>query len=172
MARSAPSSCSSKARSRASATSSATTICRSIIERGALLGLGEPISMTVQPTAELTIDLGALVANYRLLQRHAKPARVAAGIKANAYGLGIEEAAPALFKAGCHQFFVAILSEAIALRAVVPEAEIYVLSGPIGGDEAEFVRHEATPVLNSLPQIELWSRWCAANGASPAALHL
>jgi alanine racemase len=128
--------------------------------------------MTVLPTAELTIDLGALVANYRLLQRHAKTASAGAGIKANAYGLGAQEAAPALFKAGCRQFFVAILSEAISLRAVVPETEIYVLSGPIGGDEAEFVQHGATPVLNSLPQIELWSRWCAANGASPAALHL
>jgi len=128
--------------------------------------------MTVQPTAELTVDLGALVANYRLLQRRAKPARAGAGIKANAYGLGAREAAPALFKAGCRQFFVAILSEGIALRPVVPEAEIYVLSGPIGGDEPEFAQHRLMPVLNSPQQIELWSRWCAANGAIPAALHI
>ena len=67
--------------------------------------------MTVQPTAELTIDLGALVANYRLLQRHAKPARVGAGVKANSYGLGADRAAPALAKAGCKEFFVAVLSE-------------------------------------------------------------
>ena len=129
-------------------------------------------AMTVQPTAELTIDLGALVANYRLLQRHAKPARAAAAVKADAYGIGAKEAAPALFKAGCRQFFVAILSEAIALRPLLPEAEIHVLSGPIGGDEAEFARHRLIPVLNSMPQIELWARWCAANGALPAALHL
>ncbi|HET6159841.1 MAG TPA: alanine racemase [Dongiaceae bacterium] len=128
--------------------------------------------MTIQPTAELTVDLGALVANYRLLQRHSKPAKAAAGIKANAYGLGVEQAAPALFKAGCRHFFVAILSEALALRPIVPEAEIYVLSGPIGGDEAEFVQDRVTPVLNSLPQVELWARWCAANGGTPAALHI
>ncbi|WP_119302864.1 alanine racemase [Dongia deserti] len=128
--------------------------------------------MTVESTAELTIDLGALVANYRLLQRRAKPARAGAGIKANAYGLGAQEAAPALFKAGCREFFVAILSEAIALRPVVPEADIYVLSGPMGGDEAEFVQHRVTPVLNSPQQIDLWSRWCTANGAAPAALHI
>ena len=66
--------------------------------------------MTVHPTAELTVDLGALVANYRLLQRHAKPARTAAAVKADAYGTGAEQAGPALFKAGCRQFFVAILS--------------------------------------------------------------
>jgi alanine racemase len=128
--------------------------------------------MTVQPTAELTIDLGALVANYRLLRRHAGPARVGAGVKADSYGLGAQEAAPALFKAGCRQFFVAILSEAIALRPLLPEAEIYVLSGPLGGDEPEFVQHRLVPVLNSLPQVELWSRWCDADGAAPAALHI
>lgn len=128
--------------------------------------------MTIQPTAELTIDLGALVANYRLLQRHAKPARTGAAIKASAYGLGAEQAAPALFNAGCRQFFVAILSEGVALRRFVPEAEIFILSGPIGGDEPEFVQHRLVPVLNSPPQIALWSKWCAANGATPAALHI
>jgi alanine racemase len=128
--------------------------------------------VTVQPTAELTIDLGALVANYRLLQRRAKPARAGAAIKANAYGLGAEQAAPALLKAGCRQFFVAVLSEALALRPIVPDADIYVLSGPIGGDEAELVRHRLTPVLNSPQQIALWSNWCAANAATPVALHI
>jgi alanine racemase len=128
--------------------------------------------MTVQPTAELTIDLGALVANYRLLQRHAKPARAGAGVKADAYGLGAEAAAQALFKAGSREFFDALLSEAIALPEHLPESEIYVLSGPIGGDEPEFVQHRLAPVLNSPPQIALWSRWCDADGAAPAAIHI
>ena len=128
--------------------------------------------MSVQPTGELTIDLAALVANYRLLQRHGKPARSAAAVKADAYGIGAAQAAPALFSAGCRQFFVAILSEAVALRAVLPEAEIYVLAGPIGGDEADYVRHNLLPVLNSPAQIELWSRWCATNEPASAALHI
>ncbi len=128
--------------------------------------------MNAQATAELTIDLGALVANYGLLQRLARPAQAGAAIKADAYGLGAERAAPALLEAGCRQFFVAILSEAIALRPIVPEAAIHVLSGPTGGDEAAFLRHRLVPVLNSPHQIALWSRWCAANGASPAALHI
>ena len=128
--------------------------------------------MTVQPTAELTIDLGALVANYRLLQRHARPARVGAGVKANSYGLGAERAAPALAKAGCKEFFVAVLSEAIALRPLIPDADIYVLSGPIGGDEPEFIEHRLIPVLNSPQQIELWARWCDDDAPAPAALHI
>ncbi|HEY1384365.1 MAG TPA: alanine racemase [Dongiaceae bacterium] len=128
--------------------------------------------MTLQPTAELTVDLGALIANYRLLQQRAKPALAGAAVKADAYGTGAEQAGPALAKAGCRHFFVALLSEAIALRRHLPDADIYVLSGPIGGDEAEFGQHRLTPILNSLPQIELWSRWCGSHGPEPAVIHI
>ena len=48
----------------------------------------------------LTIDLAALAANWRELARRAAPARAAAVIKANAYGIGIEAAAPALYRGG------------------------------------------------------------------------
>lgn len=128
--------------------------------------------MSVPPTAELTIDLGALVANYRLLKLRAAPADCAAAIKAGAYGLGAERAAPALFAAGCRHFFVAVLDEAIALRPVVPQANIYVLSGPLGGDEAEYRAHNLTPVLNSRPQIESWWTWSLSGAPVPAALHI
>lgn len=128
--------------------------------------------MTVQPTAELTIDLGALAANYRLLQARSGSAQCGAAVKANAYGTGADEAAPALWNAGCRHFFVAVLGEGIALRRVLPQAEIYVLSGPLGGDEAEYDRHRLVPILNSLPQVEVWARWCKAQGSRPAAIHV
>ncbi len=128
--------------------------------------------MAVAPPAELTIDLGALVGNYRLLKSQAAPADCAAAIKAGAYGLGAEQAAPALFAAGCRHFFVATLGEGIALRAAVPQAEIYVLTGPLGGDEAEFRAHRLIPVLNSRPQIESWWTWSISGPAVPAALHI
>ena len=128
--------------------------------------------MSVTPAAELTIDLAALVANYRLLQSRAAHGAAAAAVKADAYGLGAAAAVPALFAAGCRHFFVALLGEAVALRPLIPEADIYVLSGPLGGDEADFVAHRVTPVLNSRPQIALWAKFCAARGAAPAVLHL
>jgi alanine racemase len=128
--------------------------------------------MSVQPTAELTIDLGALVANYRLLQARSAPAQCGAAIKADAYGTGAEQAAPALWDAGCRQFFVAVLSEGIALRRLLPQAEIHVLSGPLGGDEPEYAQHRLIPVLNSLPQVETWAHWCKAHGSHPAAIHV
>ena len=128
--------------------------------------------MTVPSLAELTIDLGALVANYRLLKSRAAPADCAVAIKAGAYGLGAERAAPALFAAGCRHFFVATLNEGITLRSAIPEGEIYVLSGPLGGDEAEFRAHRLRPVLNSRPQIESWWTWSLSGDAVPAALHV
>ena len=57
------------------------------------------------------------------------PAECAAVVKADAYGLGMALAAPALARAGCKTFFVATLGEARALRALLPDPVIYVLAG-------------------------------------------
>ena len=62
----------------------------------------------------LTIDLGAIVANWRDLAARAAPAECAAVVKADAYGCGIEPVVDALGRAGCRTFFVAHLSEAQA----------------------------------------------------------
>lgn len=128
--------------------------------------------MTLAPLAELTIDLRALVANYRLLADRSRPARAGAAVKGNAYGTGVAQAAPALFAAGCRHFFVATLSEGIAVRALLPQGDIFVLSGPQPGEGADYCANDLTPVLNSLPQIDTWYRWCAADGAAPAVLHI
>jgi alanine racemase len=57
--------------------------------------------------AELIIDLAALVANWRSLAARIAPAACAAVVKADAYGVGTEQASKALFEAGCRVFFVA-----------------------------------------------------------------
>src|SRR3954454_14754370 len=74
----------------------------------------------------LTIDLDAIVANWRKLEKTAVPAECAAVIKADAYGCGTEPVARALAGAGCKTFFVATLDEADVVRAAVPGAAIYV----------------------------------------------
>src|SRR5271157_6217663 len=76
----------------------------------------------------LTIDLRALADNWRALARRAAPGQCAAVVKANAYGIGLEQAAPTLWAAGARAFFVAQLDEGVAARRLLPdEAEIYVL---------------------------------------------
>lgn len=51
--------------------------------------------------AILTIDLGAIVANYRRLQSELAEVECAAVVKADAYGLGVAHVAPVLERSGC-----------------------------------------------------------------------
>src|SRR4029078_7741157 len=81
-------------------------------------------------TGVLTVDLDAIVANWRKLEKTAVPAECAGVVKANAYGCGAEQVARALSNAGCKNFFVATLDEARVVRGAIPEsAVIYVLDG-------------------------------------------
>ncbi len=124
-------------------------------------------------TAILTIDLDALAANYRRLRDLASPAECAAVVKADAYGLGMGLAAPALARAGCKTFFVATLGEATALRALLPHAIIYVFSGLMPGTAELYRAHDLRPVLNSAEEIREWASFCAAQGEKQAcAVHI
>lgn len=122
--------------------------------------------------AYLTIDLDALAENWRSLADRVAPAACAAVMKANAYGIGARKAAPVLAAAGCRTFFVAHAAEAIALRRVLPEAEIFVLNGIPRGTEAELHDRRVFPVLNSLEDIAAWSAAAGAGPAWPAAIQI
>lgn len=121
------------------------------------------------PSARLRVDLGAVVDNWRELARLAAPARTSAVVKANAYGLGLEPIAAALAGAGCTEFFVAGLDEALALRALQPRSTIYALGGVPPGAEPQFVQRAIVPVLNTPDEVRGWVRH--SQGA-PAAIQL
>jgi alanine racemase len=120
----------------------------------------------------LTIDLRAIATNWRSLAGLAGPAECAAVVKADAYGLGAAEVAPALWAVGARTFFVALLSEAHALRPILPDARIYVLGGfaPGSGDALRGIN--ALPVLNSLSEIEEWGAVVADDSTGDAAIHI
>jgi alanine racemase len=122
--------------------------------------------------AMLTIDLGALVSNWRKLGASAGT-EAGAVVKADAYGLGIEPVVTALYAAGCRSFFVAHISEGVRARAVAPAATIYVLNGLLPGACESFARHELSPVLGSHEELLDWAafRQTGAN-VRPAALHV
>ena len=86
----------------------------------------------------LEINLGAIAANYAAMQAQAPGAKVGAAVKADAYGLGMEKVAPALWKAGCTDYFVATIEEGVALRTILATAKIYVLNGIFAGQETAF----------------------------------
>jgi alanine racemase len=123
----------------------------------------------------LTIDLGALADNWRALAGRAAPGRCAAVIKANAYGIGVSEAAPTLWAAGARVFFVAHFIEGIAARQALPaEARIYVLNGlESGAEPADYVAHRLAPAIGGEGELERWAAYAVNQGrTSPCAIHL
>jgi alanine racemase len=129
----------------------------------------------VRAPVRLRIDLGALADNWRELARRAAPGRCAAVVKANAYGIGLSEAAPALWGAGARVFFVAHLNEGIASRRALPaEAQIYVLNGlESGADPADYAEHRLAPVIGGEEELQRWSAFAARrNWTNSCALHL
>ena len=121
----------------------------------------------------LHIDLAALKANYRQLVKVVQPAACGACIKSNAYGLGMAEVAEALWSAGCRIFFVALPAEGMALRAILPDAVIYVLDGLLPRLAATYHRHALRPALSSLDEVREWAAFSTRQGMrAKAALHL
>lgn len=120
--------------------------------------------------ARLTIDLAALAANHATLRAAAPGAVVAPVVKADGYGLGAGLVAGSLWEAGARDFFVARLSEGLALRAAMGAARparIFVLDGLAGAEAGALVDAALTPVLNSAEDI---ARWRGQGGA--CAIHI
>lgn len=121
----------------------------------------------------LEIDLAALQDNWHLFNEMAGSAECGAAVKADAYGFGVAQVAPALWKAGCRTYFVAITAEALELRAILPEAAIYLLNGLAPGTASILHENRIRPSLCSLEEVREWAAYCASAGVRlPAALHI
>ena len=105
--------------------------------------------------ATLSIDLDAIAANWRALDRMSDPTtQTAAVVKADAYGLGAKRVVRALAEAGARRFFVAVAEEGAAVRqALGPGPQINVLSGHMPTDTQLIHDLDLTPMLNSIDQI-------------------
>ncbi len=123
--------------------------------------------------AILTIDLDAIVQNWRDMQSRAPGAEASAVVKADAYGLGAIPVSQALHRAGCKTFCVAHIEEGITLRAALPDVRIFVLNGTFPGTEADLAAHALIPSLSSWPQVEGWVAFNRTSGAQvPCALQV
>jgi alanine racemase len=124
-------------------------------------------------TGVLTVDLDAIVANWRKLEKSAVPAECAGVIKADAYGCGLDPVARALAGAGCKTFFVATLDEARAARAVLPRASIYVLDGFFQNSGDAYAKIDAKPMIGDLNELAEWDVFCRRSGwAGGAGIHI
>ena len=121
----------------------------------------------------LTVDLAAIEANWKTLASMTMPVECAAVVKANGYGCGLEPVTRRLAKAGCRTFFVADLAEARLVRAIAPDATIYVLNGMMPGSAGAFADGSFRPVINSLTELAEWDAFIAENRwQGGAALHV
>ena len=135
------------------------------------------MTATFAAPALLTIDVAALVDNWRLLKRRAAPGDCAAVVKANGYGLGIAAVAPPLYAAGCRAFFVAQIGEGKALRTLLPQADarIYVLNGLEAKADplADYSALRLAPAIGGAAELERWAAFARTQARPPAAaLHL
>jgi alanine racemase len=121
----------------------------------------------------LTIDLDAIVANWRKLEKTAVPAECAAVIKADAYGCGVEPVARALHAAGCKTYFVATPAEARVVRAALPSVTIYALNGFFQNTGDTYARIDCKPVIGDLNELAEWDVFCRRSGWNGgAAIHI
>jgi alanine racemase len=124
-------------------------------------------------TGVLTVDLDAVVANWRKLEKTAVPAECAGVIKADAYGCGLDPVARALASAGCKTFFVATVDEARTARAAAPSAAIYVLDGFFQNCGEAYAAVNARPVIGDLNELAEWDVFCRRSGwEGGAGIHI
>ena len=120
--------------------------------------------------AQLTVDLDAIIANWRTLDaKTALNCSTAAVVKADAYGCGTVPVGRALARAGVSTFFVAVPSEGAELRAAVgPSPLIYILGGYGRDQRGHYETNSLRPCLNSARQYKDWF----TDGGGPAGLQL
>lgn len=117
--------------------------------------------------SKLTIDLSAVADNYtEIKKRVSQDCEVAACVKADAYGLGVEPVATKLYRAGCRIFYVATPQEGAQLRDILTDktVRIGVLNGLFIGSEDHYYEFDLTPVLNSLEEITRWQKFASQKG--------
>lgn len=118
-------------------------------------------------SARLDVDLSAVINNYQTLASQSSNAECAAVVKANAYGLGMDQVAPAIYhNTSCRTFFVANIVEAVCLRTLLADAIIYVFNGLFADQIDVYKEHNLRPVLNDLSQVALWD-----GNSEPCAVH-
>lgn len=119
------------------------------------------------PALRLRVDCAAIGENWRTLNQMSGKADAGAAVKADAYGVGLDRAMPALLDAGCRNFFVAHWCEVPAVLQHVTGKNVSVLHGPTSEADCAYARAVGVrPVLNSLAQVNAWQ----STGGGPCDL--
>jgi alanine racemase len=125
---------------------------------------------SVRPT-RAEVSLEHLRHNLTELARVAQ-VPVWAVLKADAYGHGAKAVARTLERAGARGFCVALIEEGIELREAGILAPILVMGSHYTSAWAELLRHQLTPVLSRIDQIEALAEEVRERGGAAFGVHV
>jgi alanine racemase len=97
--------------------------------------------------SEVTVDLRALARNVERIRDVVAPSELWAVVKADAYGHGAAEVAPAAVAAGATGLCVATAGEGAGLRPLVPRGTRILVLGPLGEGDAELARDAGLEIV-------------------------
>lgn len=105
----------------------------------------------------ININISAIRENYLAIRNYVNNSTVvSAVVKSNAYGLNAKIVSDSLYDAGCRDFWVAYLQEAIDIRSVLPyDANIYVLQGFNKDDIDLLKQYRISQVINSIEEFNI-----------------
>jgi alanine racemase len=140
---------------------------------GARLTTGRPAGVPIGTTSWLEIDTAALHANVSMFRRRLEGgSMLAAVVKSNAYGHGLEICAPIALQAGASWLAVGGLSEALALRQQVgADVPVLTLNHVPPADLASAVEHGIRVTLYDQTSVASIARAAAAQ-QRPGYVHL
>lgn len=116
------------------------------------------------------IDLGALARNYARLVQYAN-SEVMPVVKANAYGHGAIPVVRTLREAGAKRFGVALLEEALEIKAAFPDLSLMVLGVTPPEASDRMVQYDIIPEIDCLDNAKALSDAAVAQGKT-ATLHI
>ena len=95
----------------------------------------------------LEVNLKNFIHNYKVFKKYIKNKKVAATIKANAYGIGDKKIFAILYKNGCRHFFVATLKEGLKsqlakARLLAPVLAVEGGTAAVGGAAQNYIQQE------------------------------
>lgn len=113
----------------------------------------------------LEVNTSNLADNIKvILSKIKERCSLSAVIKANAYGLGVENIAPSLFSQGISEFYVSHLQEGVELREILPAATIFVLHSVVQSDYELLLKNRLIPVLNCLQELLIYAQFASKRG--------
>ncbi|KLU65093.1 alanine racemase [Desulfosporosinus acididurans] len=116
------------------------------------------------------VNLQALKENYYKLQTYTQSEMMPI-VKADAYGHGAIPVVETLMSCGAKRFGVAILEEALELKASFPELDVMVIGAPESDQWEDFVKEDIIPSIFHLSQARALSE-AAVKFNRRARLHL